>query len=228
MDEIQLFTELQPPPPLDAPRIREAARARLGVAMSVPVSIRRPRVRRVAMAGALAVGAAVALAITALLSGNAGPGASPRAHLTAWTVVKQSNGSIAITLSWLQDPAGLQRALRADGVPVSVYLADESDPQWKPPCTPYSRWWTRALGPGALDGGLARPTSFLLQSDPPLGNTLTLNPSRIPSGLVLVLILLRYPVQTWSSGPDMGVLLLHNSVSVGFYFAQPSQQCTGS
>lgn len=61
MDEIKLFEELQPPPPPGAPRMREAARARLTAATSAPVGYparRRSTVVAIAAAGALVAGGA--------------------------------------------------------------------------------------------------------------------------------------------------------------------------
>jgi len=59
VDEIKLFEELQPPPPYDAQRMREAARARLTAATSAPFehpARRRGTVVAVAAAAALAAG----------------------------------------------------------------------------------------------------------------------------------------------------------------------------
>jgi hypothetical protein len=82
-------------------------------------------------AGALAVAAGAALAVTALLPAGH-PGLSATSHgsshpasakLAAWTVSKQANGDIDVTIHQLRDPAGLQATLRADGLPVSVQFS---------------------------------------------------------------------------------------------------------
>jgi hypothetical protein len=80
----------------------------------------RARRRAAGLAGALAVGAAAVAAVTAL--GPAGHQPSHRGgiRLTAWTVVRQADGTIEVTLRQLRDPAGLQRTLRADGLPAAV------------------------------------------------------------------------------------------------------------
>ena len=80
----------------------------------------RTRRRIPGVAGTLAMAAGTALAVTTLLpSGH--PGRPPAtAQLAAWTVAKQVNGDIDITINQLQDPAGLQSTLRADGLPVTV------------------------------------------------------------------------------------------------------------
>ena len=42
------------------------------------------------------------------------------AQLAAWTVVKLADGDIRVSIIKLQDPAALQRKLRAEGVPASI------------------------------------------------------------------------------------------------------------
>jgi len=99
---------------------------------------RAVRARRLipGVAGALAMAAATALAVTTVLApAHPGPMASghsrslPTSHpgshpasarLAAWTVAKQANGDIDITINQLKDPAGLQATLRADGLPATV------------------------------------------------------------------------------------------------------------
>jgi hypothetical protein len=86
--------------------------------------------------GALAVAgvvAAVVLAVTALVPSVRPTGHPPTAQLAAWTVVKQADGNISVTIRELKDPAGLQRTLRADGIPASVTLVDQQNPS----CQPY-------------------------------------------------------------------------------------------
>jgi hypothetical protein len=85
--------------------------------------------RRVpAAAGALVVAGGAALGVTAVApSGHPAPAAAGKAgshpavvRLAAWTVVKQANGDIDITIRQLQQPAQLQATLRADGLPAHV------------------------------------------------------------------------------------------------------------
>jgi hypothetical protein len=101
----------------------------------------RARRRIPAVAGTLAVAAGTALAVTTLLpSGHQGllgsghPGRHlATAQLAAWTVAKQVNGDIDITINQLKDPAGLQSTLRADGLPVTVSF---SGPPLSASCQP--------------------------------------------------------------------------------------------
>jgi hypothetical protein len=94
-----------------------------GVRMRVPAaaviargrSIRRHRWQGFAATGA-AVAAALALVIFAVL-----PAAHPApARLAAWTVTTEPSGIVAVSIRDLRDPAGLQRALQAHGVPAIV------------------------------------------------------------------------------------------------------------
>jgi hypothetical protein len=88
----------------------------------------RARRRTSVLAGAGAVLAGTALAVTTLVpSGHPGVEGSrhpgnplANARLAAWTVTKQANGDIDVTINELQNPVGLQSTLRADGLPVRV------------------------------------------------------------------------------------------------------------
>jgi hypothetical protein len=75
---------------------------------------RRRRVRGLTGAVALATGAVAAVAL--LVPG----GQATTARLAAWTVTRDPDGGITVTVNQLKDPAGLQATLRADGVPVRV------------------------------------------------------------------------------------------------------------
>jgi hypothetical protein len=83
--------------------------------------------------GTLAVAAAAALAVTALVPGSHQAIRQPSVHLAAWTVTEQSNGDITVIVRELEDPAGLQSMLRADGVPASVTFL----PKLNPACQSY-------------------------------------------------------------------------------------------
>lgn len=85
----------------------------------------RTRRRATGLAGALAVGAAVAAAVTALGPAGHQPSHQGGIQLAAWTVVRQANGTIEVTLRQLRDPAGLQRTLRADGLPAAVTFSGQ-------------------------------------------------------------------------------------------------------
>jgi hypothetical protein len=92
----------------------------------------RRRIRGVA--GALAVTAGAAVAMTMLLPSSHQPGHRATARPAAWTVATQADGGIRVTIRELRNPAGLQRALRADGVPASGTFLGHLNPA----CQPYS------------------------------------------------------------------------------------------
>jgi hypothetical protein len=174
-------------------------------------------------AGTLAVAAVAALAVTALLpAGHPGTPASGHGsirpssvRLAAWTVSKQANGDIDVTIHQLKDPAGLQATLRADGLPVNVSF---SGSLLNPACQPYQGTGTAAV------------TQIH-------GNDLVIDPSALPSGAGLAIFdepgagtphpspgtpTLGHP-QHFSIPPLL--IKLNGPLAVGLVYA--SQQCTG-
>jgi hypothetical protein len=152
-----------------------------GVRMNTPSDAiaRNGRARRrwhrlTGLTGAMAVLAGTALAVTALApSGHTAsqpgrPASQPRtAQLAAWTVAKQANGDIKVTIRQLSDPSGLQRTLRADGVPANVTSLAQRDPS----CRLYPM--TQALFKSIYQAHNAAGS----------GNTiLVIHPSALPSG----------------------------------------------
>ena len=75
--------------------------------------------------------AAVVLAMTALAPASR-PAGQPTARLAAWTVVKQADGTVSVFIREFRDAAGLQRKLRADGVPASVIFYPSRLPRGVP------------------------------------------------------------------------------------------------
>lgn len=53
-------------------------------------------------------------------------------QLAAWTVARQHDGAIRVTIRELRDPAGLQRRLRADGIPASVTFSGQEPRSCRP------------------------------------------------------------------------------------------------
>jgi hypothetical protein len=123
---------------------------------SIPASeiIARARMRRVrrrlipGMTGVLALAAGAAVAVTALLPASHPGSHQPRVQLAAWTVTRLADGNVSVTIRELKDLAGLQRRLRADGVPASVTFASQQNPA----CRPY---------PGGTPGQPPRSTPLL-------------------------------------------------------------------
>jgi hypothetical protein len=213
-----------------------------GVHMDMPADAiaregraRRRRQTLISLTGATAAAAGTALAISALAAPGhpVSPSGSPARHpdtarLAAWTVVKQANGEITVTVRQLRDPSGLQSTLRADGVPASVTSIASPDPS----CRPYPM--TQALFTSV----------YQAQKTTGAGTTvLTINPSGLPSdaGVRLEAAFggragdsgpnraavhqtinhaVHQPVHRATAGADNGVL------RVDLVFT--SQQCTGS
>jgi hypothetical protein len=158
----------------------------------------RARRRLPRVAGAVAAVAGTAVAVTALLPASH----QPETHLAAWTVTRQADGAILVTIRQLTDPADLQRTLRADGVRASVTFDDQQNPA----CRNYSK-----------------PSSALTNSviGMPLGYhepTLVIHPSKLPAdaGLQIEAGRLEHPSQG-------GI-----AIGFGFGLVQASQACTGS
>jgi hypothetical protein len=179
--------------------------------------------------------AGTALAVTALApsghpaSQSGHPVSHPRtAQLAAWTVAKQANGDIKVTIRQLSDPSGLQSTLRADGVPASVTSLAQHDPS----CRPYPM--TQALFESIYQAQTAAGS----------GNTiLIIHPSALPSGAgVQIGAAVDQQVGDRGLHPVAVNQTIHHSVlqpvhqvaarahygviRVGLVYA--SQQCTGS
>jgi hypothetical protein len=172
------------------------------VHMTTPVAqvIRRGdavRVRRriSGAAGALAIVAGVAvLAVTALSPASHQPGA----QLAAWTVVKQPDGNIDVTIRQLLDPAGLQSTLRDDGLPAAVDFNGQPDPgcQLYPPIS------------RSLASRIVQPQRSGARTG---GAVLIIHPSALPGGAGVQI------VTTASPG--------HIHTNIDLVYASP--QCTG-
>lgn len=174
---------------------------RTKVPMTVPVEqvIRRGRaVRARRRVSSLAVVAAAAVAVAALLL----PSNHPSGHklgiqLAAWTVVKHPDGIVDVTIRELRDPAGLQRELRADGVPASVIFGGGPNVQSNP-CQSY--------GHQELLQSVVTPSTAPGQ---PHGDTIVMaiHLSALPSAA--------------------GVQIITNQTNVGIHLVIASQACTG-
>jgi hypothetical protein len=167
---------------------------------------RRLRVRRrLAWLGGAVGAAVVAAAVVPLIAGGATT-AGHRAQLAAWTVSAAPHGLVVVTVSQLKDPAGLQRALRAVGIPAAVRfqaagtmsltpplprvcadtgLSDVASANLQekilPPPTALGNW--RKTGPNTYEGPLT-------------GVTMIIRPSAIPKGIGLN-ITVNWALRSW-------------------------------
>ena len=133
----------------------------------------RPRAHsRGALATTVTAGAAAVVAVTALAVTSLAPASQPANHQShavtqAWTVSKESNGNIVVLYWSLSDPGGLEAKLRSYGVPSSVTVGHTN-----PAC---HRYTGPILKHGRMGGGVSAPGS-----DKP--SRLVIDPSDIPQG----------------------------------------------
>jgi hypothetical protein len=179
---------------------------------------RKLRIRAAATAGTAAA-AAAAVTTATLVPG----GGTAGVKLAAWTVAKEPGGTVAITLRELRDPAGLRRALRADGVPARVTFVNHpfepatNGPPVPPPCRAPSlsdqanaELQGRILPPpvpASASGGVVKST----------GAVVAIRPSAIPPGIGLNLY-------AWVARRNAGNGDLLD-MEIGLVDATP--QCTG-
>jgi hypothetical protein len=165
----------------------------------------RARRRIPGLAAALAAAAGAAIALTALPASHPASHA-PRVQLAAWTVVKQPGGVIHVTIRELRDPAGLQAALRADGVPASVSFGNGQQTA----CRPYP-------GGGFMTSANPALINSVFPPGPPSA-AVSIRPSALPSGTGVLLAFLQ------RSDPHSGMPVIQIEGAV----VQASQRCTGS
>jgi hypothetical protein len=183
--------------------------ARAGAGITVPEQARerllgrsyRPRTasRRLAAGITAAAAAAGAAAAVTMLAPASRP---PAVQLTAWTVVTQANGNVVVTIRELRDPGGLQRELRADGIPASVIFGDHQNPS----CRPY---------PAGED--LTEKVFPTPQGPPPSAIQVTIHPSALPGGAGVQL----FDGAIGQPGPG-------RTFSIGVGLVHTSPRCTGS
>jgi hypothetical protein len=167
---------------------------------------RRRRLRRgLAVAAAAAGAAALALAVT-LPGGHARPGGPPASRLAAWSVTGRPGGLVAVTVRQLRDPAGLQRTLRADGVPATVRFGNNSNP---PDCLYYP------FSPAR--GYKLQARVFPDQDDG--SNAFTVDPAAIPAGVGVWITVSAVVDKSLPNG------LSTESFGIGWTFVYASGQC---
>jgi hypothetical protein len=178
--------------------------------------------RRASLAAALATAAAaITAAVLTLSSAGTHGGGTSTVRLAAWTVTKQPDGRVTVTIRQMLDPGRLQRQLRAFGVPanVSVYDAKRDGP----------KGWDYSAGgmvPSChIDRGLMNsisPNGLMAKvffgphpgTGPGQPFTVWISPSAIPAGVGVAL--------------RVGVTPGHMLPSASIYLVKASPQCTGT
>jgi hypothetical protein len=186
---------------------------------------RRVRARRriPAVTGvlALAAGAAVAVSV-ALVPASHQPSHPLHARLAAWTVTKQADGTILVKLREFRDRAGLQRKLRADGVPASVIFVQAGKIPANPDRIPGNP--CRQFNGDGNNKNSRRLLKVAYLADPkapdPFQGGVVIHPSALPRHVGLQLYITR---NLGYSSPqhDGGVAYFEDLVKA-------SRQCTGS
>jgi hypothetical protein len=123
MDLDTMLTEAAPARhmPLHGPDSPAAVRLYRQITAQPPAAAARSRRRRFAVACLIGLAAAAVAAVFALdLTGSPAAPRQGGVTLAAWSVVKEPHGLLKMTIRQLRNPAGLERTLRADGVPANV------------------------------------------------------------------------------------------------------------
>jgi hypothetical protein len=178
MDEITLFTTIQPPPPGDTEAIRQGARARLATAMSSPPRSARHRRRPLVLSGVAAAAAALAASVLLLTGSWPGSGHTASAvhvNLAAWSVNTNQNGTVTFKVKRMADPTRLEHVLAEAGVPAIVRFGENCRAQGQ--TLPVQGVVT---GPTYVGGTAGRPQFVDGRPYPAWAYTIT--PSAMPSG----------------------------------------------
>jgi hypothetical protein len=190
-----------------------------GVTLKVPAesAVRRgQKLRARRRIAAISAAALVVAAVTGLTASGLSGTTAPQAQLAAWTVTDLPHGVIVVRISELRDPAGLQRTLRAHGVPAAVAFQRGA------------LYLTPPLPRTCTDTGLSPQADTRLQV-----KILDLNSGRpIPRGIShgrpTVALLIRPSAIPEGIGVNLTVQWKAGSWGWSFGLVRASQQCTGT
>lgn len=179
---------------------------------------------RLILAGAAGVAACAVLALVALLPGGSRDGSNGQARLAAWSVTKQADGGVMITLHSVRHPARLQQTLHADGIPAKVFVnrqkvEDSLDvpgchvqPLGIPGGTPLAQWRKVFYGPHT------DVSSY----------TFWVYPSAIPHGRGVVIVIHYGPAKLSNIRHPVGTSLGYGLDGYSLYLVDATPTCTGS
>ena len=219
MDLDTMLTEAAPARhlPLDGPDSVAAVRLYQQIIAQPPAVARASRRRRYARpaligVAAAAVAAAVALA---LAPGSAAGHRSGQEGVTlaAWSVVKEPHGLLKMTIRQLRNPAGLERTLRADGVPANVRFVHHFFQPSNSNDVPNG-----CLPPHLSSQAIAKVDEKLIPNmTVPEADAAIIRPSALPHGIGLYL-------KAWAPNPGTHSAA---SLSMEINLVQAAPHCTG-
>ncbi len=218
MDLDTMLTEAAPARhlPLDGPD--SPAAVRLYQQITTQLSPGRPPRHRYAVpvligAAAAVVATAVALALTQGSPAGHG-GGQGGVSLAAWSVVKEPHGLLKVTIRQLRNPAGLERTLRADGVPANVRFVHHFFQPSNSNDVPKG-----CLPPHLSSQVIAKVDEKLIPNvTVPEADAAIIRPSALPHGIGLYL-------KAWAPNPGTHSAA---SLSMEINLVQATHRCTGS
>jgi hypothetical protein len=175
------------------------------------------------VAGAASVALVLGLGLSAVIgSASHQPSHQPshpvHAQLAAWTVVEQADGTVLVTIRQFRDPAGLQRELRADGVPASIIVYPGTLPPGEPLGTVLRTLSDVKNNPcQAYSGGQGQLLKVVPATSPPQLGQIIIVPSALPSDAGVQFI----ATSNFGPAPSAG------SSGLLVWLIQAGQQCTG-
>jgi hypothetical protein len=185
----------------------------------------RARRRVPAVTGVLTLAAGAAVAVVALLPASPGshqPSHPAHAQLAAWTVSKGAHGTVLVKIREFRDRAGLQRKLRADGVPASVIFVKAGNVPSNPDRIPGNP--CRQFNGDGNNRNSRRLLKVAYLADPkapdPFQGGVVIHPSALPRHVGLQLYITR----------NLGYSSPQHYGGVAYFedLVQASRQCTGS
>jgi hypothetical protein len=219
MDLDTMLTEAAPARqiPLDGPDSPAAVRLYQEITAQPPAAALPSWRRRFAVPALIGV-AAVAVATAVALDLTPGSPAAPgqgKVTLAAWSVVKERHGLLKVTIRQLRDPAGLERTLRADGVPANVrfvhrFFQASSSVHLPKGC----------LAPRMSSQAIAKVDEKLIPSNVPVpsSDAVIFRPSALPRGIGLYM-------KAWAPKPGTHPAA---SLSMEMDLVQATPRCTGT